>query len=170
VLAGSGRLPAVGHTPGAGVDGRAVCSLVPESALWPSRKVSGPSVAALREFTTYRRIFCFFPAQNVKRYASTDSPVRVRGRHRATLCSTALGRPGRPQARIWMTSITVPARSVPGGFGAQGALDVLVAVTRRPLVRASGRSPRCCRVSSGECWRRLSTALRVPRLGEVNGV
>jgi len=33
-----------------GFDTREICSLAPESALWPSRKVSGASVAAVREF------------------------------------------------------------------------------------------------------------------------
>src|SRR5487761_1109214 len=47
------RLPAVGHAPGASVDGLGICSLaVMESALRLSHKVSGPSVAALRDFTT----------------------------------------------------------------------------------------------------------------------
>jgi hypothetical protein len=50
-----GRLLAVvGHAPGAGVDGHGICSLaVTESTLWPSHKVSGPSVAAPREFATH---------------------------------------------------------------------------------------------------------------------
>ena len=43
-----GRLLAVvGNAPGAGVDGHGICSLaVTESTLWPSQKVSEPSVAA----------------------------------------------------------------------------------------------------------------------------
>ena len=71
-----GRLPAVGHAPG-GRCGRprGICSLaVTESALWPSRKVSGPRLLRLAGSLPLPNIYCFRRAV-CARAANIDHPI-----------------------------------------------------------------------------------------------
>jgi hypothetical protein len=79
---------------------------------------------------------------------------------------------GRPEAAGAGTSITTcgmagvtggPWTLPPLAWGRQQREGWHTRKPRRPVDRVSGQSPRCCRVSNGEHWRRLSTVSAAPR-------
>ena len=70
-----GRLPAVGHAPGGRCGRPRGSSLaVTESALWPSRKVSGPRLLRLAGSLPLPNIYCFRHAV-CARAANIDHPI-----------------------------------------------------------------------------------------------